>query len=250
MECKHPNVARVVVGSVAVLCLTAIVVVAILRDRITNVPQWQINVAGQGKVVYQPDIATVNVGVQLDKEAKAEDALNKLNARINAIIKALKEAGIQTEDIQTQNLSLMPHYDFVDNQNKQNGFDANQQITVKVRDIKEGQGSLSKVIAAANKAGANQVNSVVFEASNINELKQEARLKAIADAKKKAGPLADAMGVRLGEVVGWWENFPMAESGAIYDGKGGMGGAMSNVSSVPSGQRELNIEVNLNYKLK
>ena len=46
---------------VGYVLLATIVIVAILRDRIVNQPQWQVSVTGQGKVAYQPDIAVVTL---------------------------------------------------------------------------------------------------------------------------------------------------------------------------------------------
>lgn len=236
----------------AVILLTAVVIVSILRDRIVNSPQWQVSVTGQGKVAYQPDIANVTLGVQIDKMFRAETALNQLNDKMEKIIKAVKVAGIPDEDVQTQNYSLYPQYDYLDNVASLAGYNANQQILVKVKGISEDADKVSKVIAAATKAGVNQVLGVAFDVSNLEQLKQEARLKAINDAKSKAGNLAAAAGVRLGKVVGWWENFIQAPGAtSYYDGKGGMGGGAGAVAPVVlTGSQEIIVEVNLNYQVK
>ena len=87
--------------------------------------------------------------------------------------------------------------------------------------------------------------------AKIEDIKQEARLKAIVDAKKKAKTLSRSLGVRLGKIVGWWENFnpPMPPYyGEFGGGLGGGGGVAAPV--VPSGLGEINMEVNISYKIK
>jgi len=250
-EAKWP---KIILAALAMVLIAVVVVVSIVRDRIVNQQQWQVSVIGQGKVSYQPDIAKVTLGVQIDKAAQAPDALNQLNERVTKIIESIKADGIASEDIQTQNYSLYPQYDFIDNASKLSGYNANQQLVIKVRGITGNSGLVSKVISEATKAGANQVLGVTFDVVNIEDLKQEARLKAIADAKMKAGKVARAAGVRLDKVVGWWENIIQAPGlpGSPYDGKGGMGGnAQASVSPViPAGSQEVIIEMNLNYRIK
>ena len=244
---------KFILSLVGMLLLTSIVVVAVLRDRIVNQPQWQVNVLGQGRVSYVPDIANVTLGVQIDKSKTAEEALNQLNDKIGKIIKAVKEAGVQADDITTQNYSLYTQYDYRDNISILAGYNANQQLVIKVRNIANDNLPIAKVIAEASKAGANQVSGVTFDVSKLEELKQEARLKALQDAKAKSGGLAAAVGVRLGEVVGWWENVvqaPGINNQVYYGEKGGMGGGAAPTPQVPSGSQEIVIEVTLNYKLR
>jgi len=248
---KWPKAA---IGIILILAITAVAIVSIIRDRIVNYPQNQVSVAGQGKVAYQPDIATINLGVQIDKAAKADEALNQLNSRIKNIVAAVKGQGVAPEDIITQNYSLYPQYDYANNVSTQTGFNANQQIIVKVRDIKNNPDRVSQLIAEATKAGINQVLGISFDVSNLDELKQQARLKALADANSKAAGMASAAGVRLGDIVGWWENYVQGPGILSYGSdKGGMGGASGAISAaptVPAGSMEVIVEINLNYKLK
>ncbi|MDD4332550.1 MAG: SIMPL domain-containing protein [Patescibacteria group bacterium] len=239
-----------------VVLLAAIIIFSILREKIVQNDNWTINVVGQGKVAYQPEVAKVSLGVQIDKVQKADDALNQLNTKMNSIVKALKEAGISEEDVQTQNYTLSPQYDTIQGELKVGGYSTNQTVVVKVKDIVNNQDKVSKIIAIATKAGANQLGGVAFEPENVNDLKQEARVKAITDARNKATGIAGALGVKLGKVVGWWENTISSPDYSGYSyyggGIGGGGGGMAggSVPSVPTGLREIIIEVNLNYKIK
>jgi len=241
----------VIITLISIILIAGIVVVSILRDRIVNQQQWTINFVGQGKIDYTPDIANINIGVQIDKKEKAEDALKELNQKTTDIFKAIEEVGIAKENIQTQNYSLYPQYDIIDGVSKPAGYNANQVVVVRIKNIDKDPDLASKVISVATKAGANQVNGISFEPSNLESLKQEARIKAIEDARQKAVETAGVLGVKLGKLVNWWENYITPESQYIYaDGKGGMGGGGGEFPTVPSGSREIKIEVSVNYLVK
>lgn len=250
--CTHGGKSsRAAIMIVGMLLLAGVITVAILRDRIVNQQFRAVTVTGQGKVSYNPDIAVVTLGVQIDKVAKPEDALNQLNSKVNNIIKAIKSQSISEENIQTQNYSLYPQYDYKDNISAVSGYNANQQLVVKVIEYDKNPGRLSAVIAAASKAGANQISSLAFDSSNINDLKQQARIQAIADAKSKSDSLAQAAGVKLEDITGWYENLVSPQPlylSADY-GKGGMGGGISSPST-PAGGREVIIEIGVTYNIK
>lgn len=234
----------------ALVLLASVIIMAILRDRIVNQQFKNVTVTGQGKITYTPDLAIVNLGVQIDKVAKPEDALNQLNAKVAGIIKSVKEAGVSPENIQTQNYSLYAQYDYKDNVSLISGYNANEQLTIKVTGYNKDQNKLSRVIAAASKAGANQVNSLSFDASSMIDLKQSARIMAIQDAKNKSAALASAAGVSLGEITGWYENLinPVPVYGGS-DAKGGLG-AGGAAPQIPAGNQEVIIEIGLTYNIK
>lgn len=227
--------------------LAGVLVVAILRDRIVNQPQWQVSINGQGRVSFEPDIAKITLGVQIDKAVKAEDAINQLNSVVAKVVAAIESQSVPKENIQTQNLSLLPQYNYFENISNLDGYNANQQIVVTLKDINDNKDRIGEVINAATKAGANQVQNLAFDSSRMDDLKAQARLEAIADARKKANDISQVAGVRLGKIVGWWENYI---SQPYYDyamgGYGGGGGA----PVVPTGQNEVVIEINLNYQVK
>lgn len=247
-----PEKHKMIIKTLALLGIVAIVLVAMLRDRIVNNPQWQVTVTGEGRVSYVPDTATVTLGVQIDKAPSALSALTQLNQKISKILPAVKEAGVPDSDITTQNYTLYPNYDYVNGISYAAGYTANQQLTVKIRDLKSDSYTVSTVIDAASKAGANQIQGITFDVSKLNDLQQEARIKALADARSKASALADAAGVRLGKVVGWYENMVSTPGPIQYaDGKGGGGLAAPAVApQAPIGAQEIVIDMGVNYRIK
>ncbi len=239
--------------SLGMILLAAVLIVAMVRDRIVNQNQWQIQVTGQGKVAYQPDIAKVTMGVRIDKAATAEEAIKQLNDKMNQVIKLVSETGIKNDNFQTQTYSLSAHYNQVYDEalqttnSQETGYNASQLLTVSVNTT-ENNDMVAKVLSAGTKGGVNEIQGITFESSKIEELKHQARLEAIQDARSKSDEMSKTLGVRLGKVVGWWENSifnPVPMFGSM-DGKGGGGGE----PNVPTGTQEVVIEVNISYLVK
>lgn len=250
---KEPTFIFKVLG---IFLLATIIVVSLVRERLVNPIQNQVTIYGQGKVEYQPDEATVTLGVQVDKVWSAEGALRQLNDKITKIMEAEKALGLSEADIKTGNYSLSPQYDYKDGVSAVAGYNANQNLIITVKNIIEDKDKTSQVIAAATSAGANQVLGVEFKPSDVDKLKQEARLKAIADAKSKAPALFKASGVRTGKILGWYENnVQIPGDNSRRDYAMGLGGAESSAKMVgspqlPIGIQEIIIEIGLNYQVK
>lgn len=241
----------------ALILLGAIIIVSILREKIVRPSEDITTVLGRGSVSYQPDTAVITLGARIDRAPKAETALNMLNDSMNKIIASAAALGVPAEDIETQAYSLYPHYDFQISGGRNavpSGYDANQQAAIKARGIDKNRDMVGKIIEEAGKAGANQVVGVTFEVSNLEELKQQARIEAISDARSRSAGLAKAAGVRsMGRVVSWYENIIKAPDvqTPLY-GIGGEGAEKSASSSpqVSGGTQEIIIEMGLNYRIK
>ncbi|PKM91351.1 hypothetical protein CVU82_02015 [Candidatus Falkowbacteria bacterium HGW-Falkowbacteria-1] len=246
-SCHQNKSFKLVIALVLILALSGVAVISILRDRIVNPIQNQVSVNGQGRVSYEPNIANITIGVQVDKVEQPEEALGTLNGKVNKIIASLNVLGVDSKDIKNQNYSLYPFYDYVEGVNKMTGYNANQQIVVKVYDVDKSFNKVNQIISEATKAGANQIIGVNFESSEIEKIKQDARLLAIKDAKNKAQSLSESVGVSLGDIVGWWEN--VTNPYPYYDySYGGMGGGGN--PSVNSGSYEVLVDVSINYKIE
>lgn len=239
----------------SVILLFVILLVSILREKIVSENNDTTTVIGQGKVSYQSDIAIVTLGVQVDRAFKAQEALNKLNDSMNKITESVKALGIPSEDIQTQSYSLSPHYDYQlgGGMSMPSGYDASQQIVIKVKNINSDPNLAGSVIESASEAGANKVIGISFDVSNLEELKQKARIEAINDAKSKSGGMAKAAGIgKLGKVVSWYEN--IIKSPDSQNSSYGLGGssekAVSAAPQISSGTDEIIIEIGLNYRIR
>ena len=70
--------------------------------------------AGSGSIAGEPDIATLKLGVSVEKETVAE-AREAAAVAMTAVLDSLKANDIAEEDIQTERFSIYPQYDYTDN---------------------------------------------------------------------------------------------------------------------------------------
>jgi hypothetical protein len=114
------------------------------------------------------------------------------------VLERLASAGIEARDVQTTGLSVNPnwqHYSSGDAP-RISGFVANNGVTVRVRALD----GLGAVLDAAVQDGANQLNGVEFGLQEPRPTQDEARRRAVADARARAELLAEAAGVKLGAI--------------------------------------------------
>jgi hypothetical protein len=156
-----------------------------------------VTVTGEATVAVAPDAAMIRIGVS-SQDKTAREASDANAKQMTAVLAAIKSNNIAERDIQTSRLSLQPQYD----PNKSGtarltGFQATNQVTVRIRDI----GNLAAVLDSAISAGANEMSGIEFIVSEQSKLLDRARDDAIADAHRKAERYAKAAGSRLGHVV-------------------------------------------------
>jgi len=151
-----------------------------------------ITVTGNGTVTVVPDRASFGFSA----ETRADTAKNALarNADLaNAIVAALKSAGIAAADIQTQQVSLSPQTNQDGTQVV--GYTASTSVSVQTTIAKAGA-----IVDAAVGAGANGVSGPSLSRSDQDAQYRDALKQAVADAKEKAQALATAGGLSLGGV--------------------------------------------------
>ncbi len=206
-----------------------------------------IHVTGSGSVTGEPDIATLNLGVSVEKETVAE-AREAAAVGMTAVLDSLKANDIAEDDIQTENFSIRPQYDYTENGRVLRGYRVNNTISTKVRELQR----LSDIIDDAAGAGGDiiVVNSVQFMIEDPTELQMEARALAAKDAEAKAQTLADAHGVKLGKPVTITEVtsggiFPIvfAESIAADD-------SFRTSSPIEAGQLTVTVDITVVYEFE
>lgn len=203
-------------------------------------------VTGEGKSTVVPDIAVVNAGVQA-QGASVKQVQQELNTKINAVTDRIKKLGIDSKDIQTTNYSVSPTYDYRLGNQKITGYQANTNITVKVRVMDKA----NDVIDAATQAGANQIGGVTFDVSDKTKAENEARTQAVAEAKRKAEIAAKTAGFSLGRVIDYSENPGGVPRPVPMYAKADMaGGAESAPTQIEPGSSEMTVSVSLSYEIR
>lgn len=203
-----------------------------------------LNVNGAGQVYLTPDIAYINIGVNTQGPS-ASDAVATNKARSNAVIDAIKDAGVDPKDIHTTNFSIWsnPTYDGAGLITGTN-YVVDNTVAITVRDL-DGLGDL---LDSAISAGANSIYSIQFDVADKTDAVKEARASAVKDAELQAQELAEAAGLSLVEIqtINFNDNSPSP----FYEGKGGGGGAESAAVPIQPGQLVIAVTVSVTYTIK
>src|SRR3989338_7958105 len=218
-------------------------------------PTNVISVSGYGEAFGAADIATFSFSVVSEKSTVAAaqtDATNK----INAITKYIKDAGVAEKDIQTTDYSVYPQYEYnqivcvsypcPSGRQVLKGYQVRQTTTIKVRDLAKA----GELLTGVGGKGAIEMSGLQFTFDDPNKLQNDARGKAISDAKTKADQLAKQLGVSLVRVVSFNENgggYP----GPMYTKAVGMGGdAVQSAPEISVGQNKVSSSVSITYEIR
>jgi uncharacterized protein YggE len=200
-----------------------------------------ISVSGEATVSVAPDQAQIEGGVTSDAKT-AREASDANNAAMGKVLLALKGAGIDEKDYQTSRLSLQPQY--APNRSGPSpvvGYHASNRVTVRIRDVTKVANTIDLLVGA----GANDIGGINFMVSQASKLLDDAREKAIADARRKAEIYAKASGVTLGEPLSISE-----EGGSVPVFRGKMAAPMATAAPVAQGEETLSVTVSVSWAIK
>ena len=179
----------------ATVCFAALVARTGLAEDVDRT----ISVSGQGTATAPPDIATIQTGV-VTQAAQASDALAANNTALRKIMDVLKEHNVATKDIQTSNFNIRPEYQRGPRGQQQPeiiGYRVTNQVRVYLRNLPD----LGKVLDSLVSAASNQISGISFGIDNPKGVLDQARNRAVADARSRAELYAHAAGVRVGKVL-------------------------------------------------
>ena len=213
----------------------------------TNCPaeplQPTIVVTGHGKATAPPDMATIQTGV-ITQAATAQQALQANNQAMQQLLSVLKQNQIADKDLQTSQFDLSPQYK-TDERGRDPqivGYRAANQVRVRVRNLPR----LGQVLDALVSAGSNQLNGISFEIDDPTGVLNQARNRAIADARSRAELYAQAAGVRVGKVIS------ISEQSVPVPGPFPARAMMAEAAAVPvaAGEQELSATIQMVFELQ
>ena len=220
-----------------------------------------VQVSGTAVINVPPDRALIQLGVQ--SNGNTVDAAEKANSStIQAVIAALRRQGADAKDITTDWYVIDPVYEDYDSLYIK-GYRIHNLVAVTVRDVSQ----TSPLIAAALRAGANQVVNVDLYTSELRKYRDQARELAMKAAHEKAQALAQAAGSEAGCVLTIQENSWSGYNGWWYGNKssqnqwtqnvmqnaaptGGAGGDALDGEPISLGQISVRAEINASFALK
>jgi uncharacterized protein len=183
-------------ASLILVCLMTIIPTAALAADATAMRT--IVVDGNGEALARPDTASLNLAIETTGRTAAQAA--SANADLaSKVVAALKSKLDDKGTITTGGYSLNPEYDQRPGRDKPSiiGYTAQNSITVETGQLD----LIGDLIDAAIDAGANRVNYLNFSLKNDKQARAQAITSATGDARSQAQALADALGVKLGQIV-------------------------------------------------
>lgn len=247
-----------------------------------------VTIQGTGEVMAVPDIAQISLTVT--EEAKtATDSQTKVTTKMNKVIDYLKEQGIDEKDIKTTGYYTNPKYetqygaatvrpsatpDYTSSymvaptmptiaypctdygcppytgKSVIVAYETSHSLDIKIRDTNKA----GDIMAGISKIGVTYTSGVSLTFDDYKKLQDEARLKAITDARTQAEELARSLGVSLGRVVSFSEyGNPMYYGKEIYAmsaDAGGRGGEIPPSPQLPTGENKITASVTVVYEIR
>jgi hypothetical protein len=156
-----------------------------------------IHVSGTGKVTTTPDQAVIVFAVETEN-ADVKTAQQQNAERMDAVVNALKNAGIPEKDIRTAAYNIFP---VTENDNrgltisKVKYYRVINTLEVTLNDVNRA----GEIIDLAVESGANKVNRFSFTLSDARQ--QEFRSQALTAAVAQARGDADAVAAAIGKTI-------------------------------------------------
>lgn len=157
---------------------------------------WGISVFGAGTVRVEPGLARVQPAVDV-LEPSPDQAFQKAGAAVTRLREVLRRHGVPDASVSGSRLALTSEYDGHGEGRRLLGYRCRASYSVETEALDD----LEQLIVDMVDAGAHRIDSVEFDVLDRPTLRDEARRRAVADARRKAQVYAEAADVRLGPVL-------------------------------------------------
>lgn len=206
-------------NSLKVLILVSILTLSILSFNLwkdtkikqqTYIAQKTIIGRGSAEIKVVPDVASFNFTIRKTHK-NISDAQKEIIDIGNKALATLLQNNINKNDIKTLNYSIYPDYEKIDMPCQKigeknicppakvnfKGYIASQNYLVKIRDIEKS----TDILAAIAKFDISEIGGLNFIVDNVDQIKSQARIKAIENAKNEATNIANALGLKLKKII-------------------------------------------------
>ena len=207
---------KLVIAALLAACPAALHAQGATQPQVTLGPTSAIlSLTAEGQSRRTPDIAMFSAGV-VTQATTATKAMSDNSRQMDAVVAALKRAGIADRDIQTSAISLQPRYSNperdaqilaretgrpyvppVEASPRIIGYEARNTVQVRVRDL----ANMGRVIDTLVQVGANEINGPNFTLDDQRAALDEARAEAVAEGRQRAELYARASGLRVARIL-------------------------------------------------
>lgn len=215
-------------------------------------PVRTMTVSAEGKAKVAPDMAEFSFSV-ISQGENPDEIAEVNNEKVNAAIEFVKGEGIGEEDIKTTGYNLSPNYEY-DSDTQSNfiaGYTLTQTVSVRVKNLEDNLSKVSKILGGLPSLGINQISEIGFSIENPESVLEEARAKAIINAREKAARIAKESGARLGEIISVSEyqgQLPIRYYAAAKDKIAG--GVEITPPTIEPGTQQVTVNVSITYSLR
>ena len=226
-----------------------------------------LSLTAEGQSRRTPDLALFSAGVVTQGDSAAQ-ALAENSRRMDAVVAALRRAGIAERDIQTSAISLQPRYSNPDLEAQLRarearqpylpparpeapriiGYEARNNVQVRVRRL----GEMGRIIDTLIAAGANQVDGPSFTLDEPGAALDEARAEAIAVARRRAEIHARAAGLRVARILSITEGggyYPVQQMVAFGESRMAPPAPPPPPTPIAPGELTLGVSVQVQFEL-
>jgi len=213
-----------------------------------------IQITGKGEVEARSNEASISFVLREKNNStdKSKNIIsqNKINSQMGQLVLLFQELNINEKDIKTEDYQIQPisEWKTCDNnlgsesgcQSKYNlvGYEISESVTVKVLDTQ----NTEKVLSLLVKNNVTEVSGPNFTIGDTENLKNEARDKAIIDAKNKAGSLSKSLGIELKKIISFYENSDYPNFQPSYEMTKNMWSGLSTSHTQPQSVSAENIQ--------
>ncbi len=235
--------ARLLGVVLAIAFLAASALPAWAGERPQHGPRRSISVQGLGVVTARPDMAVLHAGVT-SQAPSAKAALSEHNNIMSNLLVTLTKFGLAERDIQSRQADLRaiyPNRGQPDAMPAPIAFRATGTVRIRLRQIDR----LGDLLDRMTAAGVNNLSGLRFAIAEPAPLRDEARKRAVQDARRRAQLYAAEAGVQLGPVL------QISEGGAVGPRPEFRALAASNAGgALTPGESEISVAVNVVFAIK
>ena len=226
-----------------------------MQIQAASLTQRGITVTGSGSVSVEPNLAIMNIGVEVLAKT-VNEARSAAADAMDSVTDTLKKEGVGDTDVQTRRFNISPRYDYeeiiVDGRRtgKQilTGYVVNNSAIVKIRDLE----NVGQIVDKAADAGGDlvRIEGISFTVENDDLYLPKLRRQAVEDAFEKATQYASLTGVELGQILSLSEiGNPSIQSFAEMD-YGMRAMAAPAASPISGGELEITLSVNVVFSIQ
>ena len=159
----------------------------------------KITVKGEGKIFVRPDMVRIDGAVQ-EVCPTYDEAVDRSISCVSPLRKRLMESGFDSETLRSISVSVRPHYEYEGGDRRRQVLTGFEYIHSLRMDVGCDPGTVDRILGALSGDGCPRF-SMEYMLADPSYAEEDARRMAVSDAVCKAGQIASAAGVGLGDIV-------------------------------------------------